>query len=137
MATIQSTSRPEPLPGYAYCTPWCHCKNCRRVEAEALAHQAEQARKAELATLSGDERIMYAMYPGTCARCRQRFAAGTRIAYSRQYRTARHADCTPAAASNPALAICPGCGVEGNPRVWSFAAGYGPACPDCYDRLSE
>jgi hypothetical protein len=35
------------------------------------------------------------------------------------------------------LATCPGCGVMDNPRGWSTAAGYGPACPDCYDRLAE
>lgn len=34
-------------------------------------------------------------------------------------------------------ATCPGCGVQGNPRTWSSTAVYGPACPDCYDRLSE
>lgn len=135
MATTDTTNRrPEPLPGYAYCTPTCYCKNCRRVEDEARAHQADQARVAEALTLIGDERIMDAMYAGTCARCGQRFAAGTRIAYSRQYRTARHASCAAGAAS---AATCPGCGVQGNPRTWSSTAIYGPACPDCYDRLSE
>lgn len=32
---------------------------------------------------------------------------------------------------------CPGCGVAINPRHSSYAPGYGPACADCYDRLSE
>lgn len=136
MATTNDTSnrRPEPMPGYAYCHANCYCRNCRRVEAEARDHQAELARQSETLALTGDERIMNAMYAGTCSRCRQRFAAGARIAYSRQYRTARHAACATIRRD-----ICPGCGVHGNPRTegWSSAAGYGPCCPDCYDRLSE
>lgn len=131
MAT--TSIRPTPPAGYSYCAPTCYCRNCRRVEAMARDIAAEAQAKAEHATLAGDERLMQAMYPGTCAVCRGRFPAGTRIAYSRATRSARHALCTRSVSAD----TCPGCGVQRNGARWSYAAGYGPACPDCYDRLSE